>query len=128
MDYIKIMGIGILGVMFIVIIKEYKPEFAIYISIACTVLILSIVFDKLKTIIDFIQGLTSKSKIDNEMIKIILKITGISLLIEFAVSLCKDCNVNAVANKIDLAGKAIIISMSIPIISKTLESLINIIP
>lgn len=128
MDYIKIMGIGILGVMFIVIIKEYKPEFAIYISIACTVLILSIVFDKLKTIIDFIQGLTSKSKIDNEMIKIILKITGISLLIEFAVSLCKDCNVNAIANKIDLAGKAIIISMSIPIISKTLESLINIIP
>ena len=128
MDYIKIMGIGILGVMFIVIIKEYKPEFAIYISIACTVLILSIVFDKLKTIIDFIQGLTSKSKIDNEMIKIILKITAISILIEFAVSLCKDCNVNAVANKIDLAGKAIIISMSIPIISKTLESLINIIP
>ena len=36
MDYIKIMGIGILGVMFIVIIKEYKPEFAIYISIVNT--------------------------------------------------------------------------------------------
>ena len=59
--------------------------------LSAIVLILSIVFDKLKTIIDFIQGLTSKSKIDNEMIKIILKITGISLLIEFAVSLCKDC-------------------------------------
>ena len=117
-----------ISLIVIVVIKQYRPEFAIYISIACTVLILSIVFDKLKTIIDFIQGLTSKSKIDNEMIKIILKITGISLLIEFAVSLCKDCNVNAIANKIDLAGKAIIISMSIPIISKTLESLINIIP
>lgn len=128
MDYIKIIGIGIMGVIFIVIIREYKPEFAIYVSIACTLLILSIVFDKLQTIINFIQSLTSKSKIDNEMIKIILKITGISLLIEFAVSLCKDSNVTAVANKIDLAGKAIIISMSIPIISKTLESLINIIP
>lgn len=128
MDYIKIMGIGLIGVISIVIIKEYKPEFAIYISIACTILILAIVFEKLKGIITFIENITSKSKIDNEMIKIILKITGISILIDFAVNLCKDSNVNSIGNKIDLAGKVIIISMSIPIISKTLESLINIIP
>lgn len=33
MEIIKIIGIGLLAVIFIVILKQYRPEFAIYASI-----------------------------------------------------------------------------------------------
>ena len=59
---------------------------------------------------------------------ILLKITGIAFLTEFAVSICNDSGETAIANKIDLGGKIIIIAISIPIISALLELIIKILP
>ena len=65
---------------------------------------------------------------ENDFIKILLKITGISILLEYAVSICKDSGESAIANKIDLGGKVILVSMSIPIISTTINALTQLLP
>lgn len=39
----------------------------------------------------------------SDFLKILIKITGIALLTEFAVNLCKDTGENAIATKVDLA-------------------------
>ena len=70
----------------------------------------------------------SKISINKEFITLLIKITGIAILTEFAVSICKDSGESAIANKIDLGGKIIIISISIPIITALLELVINILP
>ena len=53
---------------------------------------------------------------NNEFLLILLKITGISILTEFAISICKDSGESAIASKIDLGGKITIIGISIHII------------
>ena len=40
MDIVKIAGIGIISVVVIIILKQYKPEFAIYASIIAGVIII----------------------------------------------------------------------------------------
>ena len=57
MDIIKIVGIGIVAVIIVTIIKQYKPEFAIYVSIIAGILIFFMVFDKLSGIISLINEL-----------------------------------------------------------------------
>jgi len=85
MDIIKIVGIGIVAVIIITIIKQYKSEFAIYVSIIAGIIIFFMVFDQLSGIINLINELTSKANINSDFIKILLKITGIAFLAEFAV-------------------------------------------
>lgn len=58
----------------------------------------------------------------------LVKITGIAFLSEFAVSLCKDSGEGAIASKIEMGSKIIIISMSIPIITSLLELVVKILP
>ena len=111
MDIIKIVGIGIVAVIIITIIKQYKPEFAIYVSIIAGIIIFFMVFDQLSGIINLINELTSKANINSDFIKILLKITGIAFLAEFAVQICMDLGESALANKVDLGGKVIIISL-----------------
>ena len=111
-----------------ILIKQYKPEFSIYISITAGILILIILLPKIKAIIDLLSNLSSKSVINNQFLMILIKITGIAFLTEFAVSLCKDANETSIANKIDMGGKVIIISMSIPIISALLQTVVKILP
>ena len=47
MDIIKIVGIGLIALIIIILLKQYKPEFAIYISLLTGVFILILVMDKL---------------------------------------------------------------------------------
>lgn len=118
---IKIIGIGLIALIIIIIIKQYKPEFAIYISIMAGIIILYITIDEFKNIISLLQTITAKSGINNQFLSLLLKITGIALLTEFAISICKDAGESAIASKIEIGSKVIIISMSIPIISSLLE-------
>ena len=127
-DIIKIVGVGLIGLIIIIIVKQYRPEFAIYISIACGILILIFVMDKLINVLELIRSISDKSGINNQFLSVILKITGIAFLTEFAVSVCKDAGESAIANKIEIGSKVIIIFLSIPIISNLLEILTKILP
>ena len=128
MDIIKIIGIGLTALVIIIILKPYKPEFAIYVSLIAGAIILFMIIKKLGIIINVITNLSNKAGIENEFLKIILKITGIAILTEFAVSICIDTGETAIANKIDLGGKIIIVSISIPIITALLELILQILP
>lgn len=128
MDVIKIIGIGIISLILIIITKQYKPEFAIYISLIAGILILTLIIDKLTNIVQLLQSISSKASINNNFLGILLKITGIAFLTEFAVSICKDLGESAIASKIEIGSKIIIISISIPIISNLLEIVIDILP
>lgn len=128
MDVIKIIGIGIISLILIIITKQYKPEFAIYISLIAGIVILTLIIDKLTNIVQLLQSISSKASINNNFLGILLKITGIAFLTEFAVSICKDSGESAIASKIEIGSKIIIISISIPIISNLLEIVIDILP
>lgn len=128
MDIVKIIGVGLIALIIIVVIRQYKPEFTMYVSIIAGAIILFLVLDKVTGIITLLTNLSKKTGINSEYLSILLKITGIAILTEFAVSICKDAGETAIASKVDLGGKIIIISMSIPIISALLEIIMKIIP
>lgn len=129
MEIVKIIGIAISAVVIIIIIKQYKPEFTVYISLIATALILFLLLDKVSGIVTLLNNLANKMNgTSQEFLKILIKITGIAFLTEFAVSICKDSGESAIASKVDLGGKIIIITMSIPIISSMLETVLKILP
>ena len=128
MDIIKIIGVAFIAVIIIVILKQYRPEFAVYASIIAGVLILTLASGTLSGIIDMINSISSKTNINSEFLVILIKITGIAILTEFAVSICKDSGESAIASKVDIGGKIIIISMSIPIINALIDTVVKILP
>lgn len=128
MEIIKIIGVGLISLIVIIILKQYKPDFAIYVSILAGAIIIMLVMDKLTSIIHLLTNLQNKGNINNQFLVILLKITGIAFLTEYASSICKDAGETAVATKIDIGGKIIIIAISIPIIQALLELIIKIMP
>ena len=111
MDIVKIIGIGLIAVIIIVILKQYRPEFAMYASLIAGILIFALIATKLSGIIEVLKSLSSKTAINNEFLVLLIKITGIAILTEFTVSICKDAGESAIASKVDLGGKVIIMSM-----------------
>ena len=128
MEIVKIIGVGFIALILIIIMKQYKPEFMMYISIIAGAIIIILSMGRISGIINLLTTFSRKAGINAEYLKILLKITGIAILTEFAVSICKDSGESAIASKIDFGGKIIVISISIPIISALLELILKIMP
>ena len=120
-DVIKIIAISLISLIISIILKQYKPEFTIYISIITGAIILFFVINKFEGVINLLKSISNKSGINNSFLELLLKITGIAILAEFTINLCKDLGESAIASKIEIGTKIIIMSMSIPIISSLLE-------
>lgn len=127
-DIIKIVGIGLVSLILIIIIKQYRPEFALYISLIAGAIILYLALDKISNVINLLRQICDKSGINSKFLALLIKMTGIAYLAEFAISICKDSGESAIASKVELGSKAIIISMSIPIIYNLLEVILKILP
>ena len=128
MDIIKIVGIAFITLIVVIILKQYKPKFAMYASILGGAIILFMSLGKITGIIQLLENISLKTAINGEFLGILIKITGIAFLTEFAVSVCKDAGETAIANKVDLGGKVIIIAISIPIVSALLETVVKVLP
>lgn len=128
MEIIRIIGIGLIALIIIILLKQYKPEFAIYASIIAGILILVIAFEKMTGIIELLQTISNKTYINKSFLTILIKITGIAFLTEFAVSICSDAGEKAIASKIEIGSKIIIITMSMPIITSLLKLVVEILP
>ncbi len=127
-EVIKIIGIALIALIITIIIKQYRSEFAIYISLVAGVIILALVIGNLTNVINLLKDISTRSGINNKFLGILLKMTGIAILTEFAISICKDAGENAIASKVEIGSKVIIISLSVPIITNLLEVILKLMP
>ena len=73
MDIIKIIGIGLIALIVIIIIKQYRPEFAVYVSLIAGALILLLILDKMSGVINLLTNLANKTSINKDFIFLLIK-------------------------------------------------------
>jgi stage III sporulation protein AD len=121
MIVLKIVGFGILASLMVVILKENSKEVSIVLVIASSIVLLLASINYLTPIVSMVENIVSKTSIDSSYIIVILKVTGIAYLIEFGKDICIDAGQNSIANKMEIAGKIIIASLSVPVITSVFE-------
>ena len=125
MDIIKILGFCIISAVLALIFKQYKQEYAFFISVAAIIGILLFLFTSLLPTFEEIKLLISKAGIKNEYFKAALKALVIAYLTEFTADTCRDCGQTALASKAELAGKAAIFIISVPLLIALLETALS---
>lgn len=122
MEIIKIVGISIFSVIMIIILKDYRPEIALVLSIIAGIGIMLFSVYKLSSVINILNDLVLKSGINKEFLLIIIKVIGIAYIVEFGRNICIDAGQSSIATKLEMAGKVIIVILTIPLIT----SLVNV--
>ncbi len=125
MEIVQIAAIGIVAAVLAILIKAERPDMAMLISITAGILIFLLVINKLSTIIELLINYSKKMDIDQAYITTLLKIVGIAYIAEFGSEICKDAEETSIASKIELAGKVLIIVLSVPIVTSLLELIVR---
>ena len=122
MEVIKIVGVSIFSVIMIIILKKYRPEMALVLSIITGIGIMLYAISKMSSVINVLNDLVSKSGVNTDFLLIIIKVIGIAYIVEFGKNVCIDAGQSSIATKLEMAGKVIIVVLTIPLIS----SLVNV--
>ncbi len=127
-EILKIVGISLTATFLAMVLKEQKPNFAFLLILftGCTIFLFLV--DKIYEIISMIERLAASAKVNLIYVETILKIIGIAYIAEFAAQVSKDAGQGAMASKIELGGKIIILAMAIPILTVLIETIIKLIP
>jgi len=117
----QIVAVGIIAGVMSLAIKKQAPEIALLISIAAAVLIFFMILPKLSAVFGVLGTVADRIRGDMGFIGTLLQITGIAYIAEFGSQICKDAGEGAIATKIELAGKVLIMAASTPIIMALLN-------
>ncbi|MBU5426668.1 stage III sporulation protein AD [Tissierella pigra] len=128
MDIFKVVGIGIIATIAIVILKNVKSEFALYISLITGVIIFTMILGELSYVIETLNTLARRVNIEFAYFSTILRIIGMAYIVEFGAQLSRDAGEEGIAMKIELGGKVMIMVLAIPILLALMELIIKILP
>lgn len=120
---IKICAIAVISIIIIALVRQYKPELTVGVSVCASIIMLLFVMSSLKDGFEFISNIYNQLSYGKEYFPIILKVLGIAYVTEFAVALCNDAGEKSIGNKVELAGKIAIFFAAIPIFVSLLELL-----
>ena len=118
---IKIVGISLITIVLTLILKQYKPEFALICSVAGGLIILVSIIEPAKELLDNLISINYSGFNASDYLKPVLKVVAIGLLTEFGASLSTDSGVSYLAAKIYLAGKISILVTIMPTLIKALN-------
>lgn len=104
-------------------IRVHRPEMATAISLAVGLGVLLLSREAFESITSGIQRFLLLTGIQNENTTILLKAAGITILSELGVQICCDAGESALAGRIRLVCRIVILGMAMPFIMQIIDSI-----
>ncbi len=112
---IKIVAVSLLIAFVVLLLKGFDDKYALLLGLASSVLLLLMSNEYIAEIFAFLTDLFDKSGIDDGLLRIVFKVTGIGYLVEFSAGIIEDAGLKNLSDKLVFVGKIMIIATSLPV-------------
>lgn len=113
-------GILVALVLYIVLQKQGK-DIGILLSITVCAIVGVAALHYLQPVIDLISELKNIGNLDSGMLRIVIRAVGIGLLAEISMLICTDAGNASMGKILQLLASAVVLWMSIPLFTKLIE-------
>lgn len=127
-DIIRLCGFGLAAAILCVVVKQFRPESAVFVNITAGVMILITAMKLLSPSVAAISELAEDAGINGEFTEILLKALAISYITALSADVARDAGETALGSKLELAGRASIAVLSLPVftgLAQTITNMIN---
>ena len=110
---------GLVGTVLALILGQYRPEFRMLVTAAVTLLLMAMVLEQLSPVLEQLRSTMELTGLTGDY-AVLFKAVGICLLTQLAGDVCRDSGESSIASKIELAGRAAILLIAMPLIQEVL--------
>ena len=127
-EVLQLVGLGVVAAVLLVTVRQSRPEMALLLSLAVAAVIFLSLSSRFVEVIRFFRALASTSELGVAYLDTVLRVIGIAYLTEFGAQVCRDAGEGAVASKVELAGKLMIVLLAVPLVAAVLDLLLRLVP
>jgi stage III sporulation protein AD len=120
MELQSVIGFSLCAAALSVLLRQYRPEHSLLLSIGCGVGILIWLLGEMAPLTEQIRRIASMA-FSGETSGILLRSLGICLITQIACDTCRDVGEGAIAARLELAGKAAMLLLAAPMFVQLLE-------
>lgn len=124
---ISVIAFALIAAILAVILKQYRPEYAMILTVAAGCGILLLIVSTVMPVLDQAGTLIERTGIDSTYFAVLVKALGLCYLTQFAADLCNDAGQTSLAGKIELAGKTAVVLLALPVITGLVELILTLI-
>lgn len=117
-----IAGVMLALILGITLSKQGK-DMTVVLTVAVCCMVVTVAISFLDPVVDFFLLLRSVGDLDSDIMGIILKCTGISLIAEIAGLICSDSGFGAMGKAIKILAVAAVLWLSLPLMTSLVEML-----
>lgn len=123
----QIIALGLVGTIFAVMLKKENPQMSMLVSVMVGISIFFMICTPLRELVLLLESTAQKAGVKSGYFAVVLKIIGIAYLAQFGAQLCADAGEGAVAAKVELAGKILIMTASAPVLTALLDMVMDLV-
>ncbi len=128
MEIVQVVGFALVAAVLLVLIRQQRPEMALVMSLAAASILLLFLADRIWEAVTLLQNLSQKAGIKDSYVQVLLRVMGIAYVAELGSQVCRDAGEGAMATKVELAGKVIILVLAIPLVTAVADAILAVIP
>ena len=117
----QLVGIAFITAVAAILVKSTKPELAVVITIAGSIILLLFVFEVFRGSISLFTDIAEATGLNSTIVKTLLKMVGIGYLVEFSAGILSDFGQNSLADNLIFCGKILILVLAVPILESVLS-------
>lgn len=122
-ELVKVVFLGIAGVMLAIQFKSQKPEYGMYMGLAVGILVFGYALRQVAAVTVQLGKLRSYLGGAESYLAILLKVIGITYICEFSADICKDAGYQTVAGQIEVLGKLSVMFAGLPVLFAVIEQI-----
>ena len=120
-NILRICGAALCAAALGAILRQTRPEFAVYVSAAGGILLLGAVMTAFSPTVSSLKSLLDKAGL-GDCFGVLLKALGITIAASSAADLCRDLGESALGAKVELAARAELLLLALPLLERLLRA------
>ena len=121
MDILKFAALAIMLSITVMVVKSVSKTYAIYVGVAAGLILLAVLLDNVFLIWQKISEIAESFAGGQELVKLSLKVIGISYIAEISAGICEECESKSIADKVRYFGKISVFIAAFPLVITFLE-------
>jgi stage III sporulation protein AD len=121
LSVLALAGIALVAVVCLAVLRPMRPEIAVLLSLAAAAVIFAALLPRIAQIIDLLESLGRSGGVDATYLGAVLRIIGVAYVAEFGAQIARDAGEGAIAAKVEMGGKILILALAVPILLGILQ-------
>lgn len=125
MSIFQLIAVAVLGTALALTIRPFRPEMAMLVGIVTGLILLGYGLAELSGLVETLRTLSASYGVDGSYVGVLLKIIGIAYAAQFGSQVCMDAGESAIAGKVELCGRVLILAAALPAVVLALSGAVS---